>query len=162
MVARHPHVFGDVDVAGAEEVLRNWEHQKAEEAARQGRAHETVLDGVPRNLPALAWTANMQKRAARIGFDLPAQAGAAQNVAEQAASLADVEPGNEAFSAIGELLLKVVALSKTLDVNPEDALRAAGQRYRHQFARMDDRVRAQGLSYRDLEPEKLQSLWDEE
>src|SRR5690348_8493664 len=68
MVARHPHVFGDTEVADAEEVLRNWERRKAEEAAADGRT-ETPLDRVPAAMPALAWTYNMQKRASRVGFD---------------------------------------------------------------------------------------------
>src|SRR2546430_3641708 len=70
MVARHPHVFGDQQAADAEEGLRNWERRKAEEAAVAGRAEETPPDRVPTTPPALAWTLNMQKRAARIGFDL--------------------------------------------------------------------------------------------
>src|SRR5438034_6773923 len=62
MVARHPHVFGDQQVANAEEVLRNWERRKAEEAEAAGRSEETPLDRVPVALPALAWTNGMQKR----------------------------------------------------------------------------------------------------
>src|SRR5215831_2625062 len=76
MVARHPHVFGDEQVADAEGVLRMWERRKAEEAAEAGREDETPLDRVPASLPALAWTSGMQKRAARVGFD-PEPAGGA-------------------------------------------------------------------------------------
>src|SRR5207248_1543080 len=81
MVARHPHVFGDEEVADAEAVLRNWERRKAEDAARAGRAAETPLDRVPPSLPALAWTYNMQKRAARVGFDLDTADSAADAIA---------------------------------------------------------------------------------
>src|SRR3989442_14087926 len=69
MVARHPHVFGDVSVANADEVLRNWEHNKEREARKAGREDESVVDRVPVTLPALAWTLGLQKRAARVGFD---------------------------------------------------------------------------------------------
>src|ERR671925_528712 len=66
MVKRHPHVFGDRSVADADEVLRNWEHQKMHEARNAGNS-ESVVDRVPASLPALAWTLGLQKRAARVG-----------------------------------------------------------------------------------------------
>ena len=165
MVARHPHVFGDVEVAGAEEVLRNWEHQKAEEAKRKGRGAETVLDRVPPTLPALAWTYNMQKRGARVGFDVASREDAAAEVAERARALgerAGAEPGGEAEThAVGELLLAVVTLARTLKVNPEDALRAAGREFRDHFARMDEKAHAHKLSYRDMGRAQQRELWAE-
>jgi tetrapyrrole methylase family protein/MazG family protein len=139
MVARHPHVFGDQQVAGAGDVLRIWERRKAEEAAGAGRAGETPLDRVPASLPALAWTSAMQRRAARAGFDPDTPAGAAGTIAERARVLAE-GPGegtgggsDDAFAAVGDLLLAAVALARVRDVNPEDALRAAGHRYRDRF-----------------------------
>ena len=134
MVARHPHVFADEQIASAEEVLRMWERRKAEEAANAGRIDETPLDRVPATLPALAWTYNMQKRAARVGFDPDTPANAAAAIAAQAPELAGSNSA-EAFEQVGELLLAVVSLSRKLRVNPEDALRVAGQRYRDRFAR---------------------------
>src|SRR5256885_1203600 len=81
MVARHPHVFGDEEVADAAGVLRMWERRKAEEAAAVGRASETPLDRVPASMPALAWTSGMQRRAARGGVDPPPGAGGGAGVA---------------------------------------------------------------------------------
>lgn len=163
MVARHPHVFGDTQVAGAEEVLRNWEHQKAEEAKKKGKGAQTVLDRVPANLPALAWTYNMQKRGARVGFDLGSRQQTAKEVAERARALGereDVEPGGDADAReIGELLLAVVTLARTLKVNPEDALRTAGQQFRDRFARMDKDVQSHNQSYRDMERAQQEELW---
>src|SRR5438034_1574290 len=111
MVARHPHVFGDEQVADAEGVLRNWERRKAEEAARAGRAAETPLDRVPASLPALAWTYNMQKRAARVGFDVDTADGAAEALAGGAAEArrqAEAGDREAAARAVGELLLAAV------------------------------------------------------
>src|SRR4030088_1180564 len=82
MVARHPHVFGTTEVADAEEVLRNWEHQKAHEAKNAGR-DESVVDRVPASLPALAWANGLQKRAARVGFDYASPKAAAESVGEE-------------------------------------------------------------------------------
>jgi tetrapyrrole methylase family protein/MazG family protein len=162
MVARHPHVFGKEQVADAEEVLRNWERRKAEEAAHSGRADETPLDRVPITLPALAWTYNMQKRAARVGFDFESPPGAAEAVAEEARELAaSAEPGSKAaFDEIGDLLFAVVGLARKLKVSPEDALRAAGQRFRDRFATMDRAMRERGASYRDLDRAELAAMWE--
>jgi tetrapyrrole methylase family protein/MazG family protein len=163
MVARHPHVFGHQQVADAEEVLRNWEQRKAEEAARAGRADETPLDRVPVALPALAWTNGMQKRAARVGFDYDAPQDAAEAVGEEAAELAEAAASGDedrVFDEVGDLLLSVVSLSRKLKVNPEDALRAAGHRFRDRFAAMDRDVRTRGVSYRDLGPDELAELWE--
>jgi tetrapyrrole methylase family protein/MazG family protein len=160
MVARHPHVFGDEQVADAEEVLTNWEQRKADEAARSGRGHETPLDRVPVALPALAWTYGMQKRAARVGFDFQTPSGAAEAVSEEAQELAATENSAEAFAEMGDLLFAVVSLARKLRVDPEDALRAAGQRFRDRFAVMDAEVRSRGISYRDLDAEQMAAIWD--
>ena len=160
MVARHPHVFGDEQVANAEEVLTNWEQRKADEAARSGRAHETPLDRVPVALPALAWTYGMQKRAARVGFDFETPSGAVEAVSEQAQELAAADTREKAFAEVGELLFAVVSLARKLRVDPEDALRVAGQRFRDRFAAMDADVRSRGVSYRDLDGEQLAAIWD--
>lgn len=163
MVARHPHVFGDEQVADAEGVLRNWERRKAEEAARAGRAAETPLDRVPPSLPALAWAYNMQKRAARVGFDAEASelpGNMAGSIAGRARALEAGGDGDAVFEGLGDLLLAAVGLARRLKVNPEDALRAAGQRYRDRFAAMDREVRARGVTYRDLPPAELADLWE--
>lgn len=159
MVSRHPHVFGDVQVSGAEEVLRNWEARKAADAAANGKGDELVLDRVPATLPALAWTLNMQKRAARVGFEAPGPAPV-DAVVEAAAALRGVRPGGDGVeTAIGDLLLAAVTLARSLKVNPEDALRGAGRRYRDRFARMDAALREQGQGYRDLPAGVVARAW---
>ncbi|MFZ0216067.1 MAG: nucleoside triphosphate pyrophosphohydrolase [Candidatus Dormiibacterota bacterium] len=163
MVSRHPHVFGDVQVSGAAEVLRNWEANKAADAAKEGRGEELVLDRVPATLPALAWTYNMQKRSARVGFEAPSgpRDDPAEAVAEAAHALSGAAPGAAAESAVGDLLLQAVTLARRLQVNPEDALRGAGQRYRDRFARMDAALREGGRSYRELPPDAVAEAWQE-
>src|ERR1700720_3878725 len=88
MVARHPHVFGTTSVANADEVLRNWEHQKAGEARKAGK-EESVVDRVPVTLPALAWALGLQKRAARVGFDFTSPKETADAIAEEARELTE-------------------------------------------------------------------------
>jgi tetrapyrrole methylase family protein/MazG family protein len=160
MVKRHPHVFGDLSVASADDVLRNWEHQKMHEARNAG-SNESVVDRVPATLPALAWALGLQKRAARVGFDFATPRGAAESVAEEAQELAEVEDHDRAFEEMGDLLFAIVSLARTLKINPEDALRVAGQRFRRRFAGAEAALRSEGKAFSDLsEAEKLQR-WEE-
>ena len=160
MVARHPHVFGDVAVADADEVLRNWEHAKVDEAKRAGRDGESVVDRVPTSLPALAWALGLQKRAARVGFDYESPLGASEAVAEEARELAEAGDVGATFDEMGDLLFAVVALARKLKVNPEDALRVAGQRFRKRFAALEAAVAEEGLELRQLEPDELSKRWE--
>ena len=160
MVARHPHVFGDVAVDTADEVLRNWEHAKVDEARRAGREGETVVDRVPSTLPALAWTLGLQKRAARVGFDFDSPHAAADAVAEEAREVAAARGSDEAFDEVGDLLFAIVALARKLRVNPEDALRVAGQRFRDRFAKLEASLKEDGADFRGLDAEELVRRWD--
>ena len=147
MVSRHPHVFGTTSVSNADEVLRNWEHQKAHEARKAGK-DESVVDRVPASLPALAWALGLQKRAARVGFDFKSPLEAAVDA-------------RETFDEMGDLLFAVVSLARRMKVNPEDALRVAGQRFRDRFSRTEASLREEGKTFRDLDPEQLALRWEE-
>jgi tetrapyrrole methylase family protein/MazG family protein len=160
MVARHPHVFGDVAVANAEDVLRNWEHAKVDEARRAGREDESVVDRVPTSLPALAWALGLQKRAARVGFDFASPMEAAGAVAEEAQELAEAQDADAAFTEMGDLLFAMVSLARRLKINPEDALRVAGQRFRRRFAAMEAALVTEGLSLREMDPGELAQRWE--
>ena len=161
MVSRHPHVFGDVSVANSDEVLRNWEHNKEREARGPGRDDESVVDRVPATLPALAWALGLQKRAARVGFDYASTTDSAAAVAEEARELADAKDPDAAFDELGDLLFAVVSLARRLKVNPEDALRVAGRRFRKRFAAMESLLVSEGKSIRDLDSAELAKRWDE-
>ena len=160
MVGRHPHVFGTATAADAEEVLRNWEHQKIDEARAAGN-HDSVVDRVPASLPALAWTLGLQKRAARVGFDFKSPAESAEAVAEEAEELAAARDSAETFDEMGDLLFAVVSMARHLKVNPEDALRVAGQRFRERFAATEAALRRDGKSFQDLDTAELAARWRE-
>ena len=160
MVSRHPHVFGTTSVSNADEVLRNWEHQKAHEARKAGK-DESVVDRVPASLPALAWALGLQKRAARVGFDFKSPLEAAESIAEEAKELAAAVDARETFDEMGDLLFAVVSLARRMKVNPEDALRVAGQRFRDRFSRTEASLREEGKTFRDLDPEQLALRWEE-
>src|SRR5262252_2092134 len=121
LVRRHPHVFADVSVAGAEEVLKNWDTIKAGERAAAGGGSSSALDGVPMAQPALSLAAQLQRRAQSSG----APVGLADLTARAAAD-ADQEP----VSAIGAELFAVVAKARAAGVDPEIELRAAARAFR--------------------------------
>ncbi len=160
MVKRHPHVFGDVSVANADEVLRNWEHQKIHEA-RKASDEKSVVDRVPASMPALAWALGLQKRAARVGFDFASPAAAAESVAEEAKELAETTDQQRAFDEMGDLLFAMVSLARALKVNPEDALRVAGQRFRSRFAAAEAALRREGKTFSDLSQDEMLRRWEE-
>jgi tetrapyrrole methylase family protein/MazG family protein len=160
MVARHPHVFGTTSVADADEVLRNWEHQKLHEARKAGK-EESVVDRVPATLPALAWALGLQKRAARVGFDFTSPNEVADSVVEEVRELAAAVDAQETFEEMGDLLFAMVSLARRLKVNPEDALRVAGQRFRDRFSKTEASIREEGRTLRDLDSDELSRRWEE-
>jgi MazG family protein len=136
LVHRHPHVFGLVEVDGADDVVANWEQIKKAEKGRQ-----SVFDGIPVHLPALLYATKVHKKAVGVGLDVAATLPSptdALATAEEALSTGGDAPRGEvrpADEAIGDLLLAAVALARTGDVDPEAALRGAA-------ARLRDRARA--------------------
>ena len=159
MVTRHPHVYGSTSVADADEVLKNWERQKAYDARKAGREDESVVDRVPATLPALAWALGLQKRAARVGFDFASPIDSAEAVAEEARELATASGADETFDEVGDLLFAIVSLARTLKVNPEDALRVAGQRFRRRFAETEASLRKEGVTFGDLDRDEQERRW---
>jgi XTP/dITP diphosphohydrolase len=146
LVRRHPHVFGDVSVSGADEVKQNWDAIKAAERQAKGGGPGSALDGVPFGQPALALAAQLQRRAERAGvpawlaaFDTPGEDGAGPaHGAEDApgpAGEAAAGPADAAPSEIGAELFALVARARAAGLDPELELRAAARAYR-------DRVRA--------------------
>ena len=145
MVRRHPHVFGDAEIATAEAQTLAWEEHKAKERAAKAvatGARESVLDGVALALPALLRAAKIQKRAARIGFDWqearPVIAKLAEEIAELEAELAigaDGDP-DRLEDEMGDILFAAANLARKLDIEPEAALRRATEKFERRFRRV--------------------------
>jgi MazG family protein len=128
LIRRHPHVFGEVEVEDAAEVLRNWDEIKRGE---EGRGGELFAD-VPETLPAPLYARKLLRRASAGGRDWPDE-GASARLRAQAERVAGLENGadrHEHFDAVGDLLLAAVATARELRVDPELALRAAADRFR--------------------------------
>jgi tetrapyrrole methylase family protein/MazG family protein len=165
IVRRHPHVFGDVEVSGAEEVLRNWEAIKA--AERNPDTDRTAFDGVARALPALAASREIQERASSLGWDWPAVEGVWDKVAEELDELhavsvgdADVERDRR-LHELGDVLFALVNLGRWLRLDPEEALRAANQRWVQRYRGVESLAAERGVVLADLSAEEKDRLWDE-
>ncbi len=96
-----------------------------------------------------------------MGFDFESPAQTAENVAEEARELADASDPKRAFDEMGDLLFAVVSMARRLKINPEDALRVAGQRFRRRFAETEASLRRDGMDFRDLDSEALVKRWEE-
>ena len=169
LVRRHPHVFGGAAVADAAAQSRSWEDIKAAERATASAASAgaagtaltaSVLDGVPRALPALVRAAKLGRRAARLGFDWPDAHGARAKLDEELSELdaAIGRPDRAAVAAeFGDVLLALSNLARHLEVDAESALRAANARFERRFRHVERRHLASGVG--DLAT--LESYWTE-
>jgi XTP/dITP diphosphohydrolase len=184
MVHRHPHVFGDVAVSGADEVVVNWEKLKAREKGER----LSVLEGVPRSLPALAFALGVQKRPARLGFDETPELGDAlgwsrraleelEELAEHTATAPRDADAQQAAPAgghaagpppapveledvVGELLFAVVAVARRLRVNPEDALRRRATRFADRFGTLEAAARADSVDLHGIDRDDWDRRWE--
>ncbi|HEX7592426.1 MAG TPA: nucleoside triphosphate pyrophosphohydrolase [Candidatus Limnocylindrales bacterium] len=173
IVRRHPHVFGETHVETASDVNRQWEQIKQVE--REGAAAEaaetadsgtpaaevkSALDGISRSMPALAATQEMQERAAHLGYDWPEIVGVLDKVQEELAELAAAETAEEKREELGDLLLVVTNLARHHGVDAEGALRAAADKFRNRFRRVERMARERNVQLRDLSFAELDDLWD--
>ena len=156
LVARHPHVFGDVRVSSAQEVEANWEALK-----RQERGGASSLDYVPKELPALAQSQAIQDRAAHAGFDWDTPEQVLDKVVEELRELRDAPSPETRESELGDLLLSIVNAARWQGIHAEDALRQTNTRFSQRFAYMERRCQEKGLTLAELPLEQKEVLWQE-
>lgn len=163
MIRRHPHVFGNADIKDADAQTRNWEALKAEERANTSKTAASVLDNVPLALPALMRAAKLQRRMACVGFDWPDLAGVRAKIKEELDEL-DAElsgPQDKARIAdeFGDVLFALTNLARTLDIDPEDALRATNAKVERRFRAIESGLRDKGLTPEQASLEDMEALW---
>ena len=150
LVRRHPHVFGDAEVASAAEVAANWEQIKRQE--RGGEEPESLLDGVPAGLPALERAEALQRRAAKIGFDWAAPEDIVDVLRQEVGELELALRGEgDAVSELGDVLFTAVNLLRRLGVTGEEALRRANARFEDRFRAMEAEGPLEGLSLEEMD-----------
>ncbi len=157
LIHRHPHVFGSRRVTDADEVIRNWEALKEEERGEGA----SLLDGVPQHMPALAYSHEVQKRVARVGFDWGDIDGVIDKLAEEVAELKQAESEEQRTAEFGDLLFTLVNVARWLGIDAEAALREANRRFYRRFSRMERLCRQRGLNLRELSLAEQNALWEE-
>lgn len=156
LIRRHPHVFGDVEVAGADEVLVNWERIKAEE-----KGEKPIEDDIPEALPALARAAKVQRRAAGWGFEWRTLDGALGALREEVAELEGQTGPESAEEEIGDVLFATVAVARRLGVDPESALRRTIRGFADRYERFTTLARDRGLDPDTMTESEIRSLFRE-
>jgi len=162
MVRRHPHVFGDGAVSNAEEALSQWERIKRGERGPEGEPR-SALEGVPRSLPALIRAQRLQVKAGRIGFDWPDWSGAWAKVREEVLELdRAAAEGNagQVREELGDLLFSIVNAARLLDVDAEDCLRQAAEKFTRRFREVEAAMRATGRTVGEASLRELDQAWE--
>ena len=144
LIRRHPHIFAGVEATDADAVLRNWEQIKRGEKESSGATRGSLLDDIPRSMPAVMEAGKLGSGAAKVGFDWPNAEGLFDKLQEEIAELhAELArpAGGEATAAVeeefGDLLFTAVNLARHLKVDPESALRSANAKFRRRFVAME-------------------------
>lgn len=157
---RHPHIYGEVKVKNAEEVLQNWEQLKLKE---KGRKHK-VLEGVPVSLPALVKAYRIQDKARGVGFDWKQKEEVWDKVKEELEEFeAEVRQADqESMEAeFGDLLFSVINAARLYGINPENALEKTNRKFIQRFGYVEDQAIARGKSMQDMTLDEMNQLWEE-
>jgi MazG family protein len=166
LVARHPHVFGEVEARTAGRVRENWERIKTEQEGREGIFHH-----VPETLPALLYARKLQRRAAAIDFEYPDTAGALADLDDELRELrealaevgerpAETEPDPHVFEEVGDVLFAAVNVARRLNVDPELALRTMARRFADRVERAEELAAADGRVFTQLTLEEKDRYFD--
>ena len=146
LIRRHPHVFGEVEVENAAEVLRNWDAIKSTEAGRE----PGVFGEVPENLPAPLYARKVQRRAAASGVDVEGVEVPLQSVRDELDELIAAESDDERFHELGDVLFAAVNVARKLKLDPELALRASADRFRGRVQAAVDLAASHDKNWNDL------------
>lgn len=158
LIRRHPHVFGELSVSGSKQVISNWEKIKMTE----GR--NSVMEGVPKELPALLRAHRLQDKASKVGFDWDKKEDAWKKVDEEMHELHKaIESGNqmEVEAEFGDLLFAMVNYSRFINVNPEIALRRTVEKFITRFQFIEKRLKEMGKDIHSSSLEEMDKLWEE-
>jgi len=159
MVNRHPHVFGDRKLKSSQEVMEHWQEHKKKE----GKNYESVIDGVPRALPALLRARKLQIKATKVGFDWERIEDVFDKLDEEIAELKEAlgkKDRKEIESELGDIFFVLVRIANFVNVNPEDALRNTIGKFTGRFIYMEKAARREGKQLSDMTLAEMEVLWN--
>lgn len=158
LIQRHPHIYGDVEVADEEDVKKNWESIKLKEGKK------SVLEGVPQSLPALVKANRIQDKVAGVGFDWEEASQVFTKVKEELQELEDeVEKGDadQVEAEFGDVLFSLVNYARFLDINPENALERTNKKFIKRFLHLEARAKEKGKTLREMTLSEMDVFWEE-
>ncbi len=160
MVSRHPHVFGNAEYKTAQEVLEQWEERKKEE----GKQRESILEGIPKELPALIKAHRVQSRAAKVGFDWKDINELLEKLNEELREFRealDKKSQEDIEDELGDIFFSLVNISRFVGVNPEDALRKTISKFISRFRYIEIKAKEMGKNLSEMTLEEMDKLWEE-
>ena len=160
LIYRHPHVFGKTQVKNAEEVLYNWQELKRAEKTEKGK-NDSLLASVPKSLPALNYSQEIQHRAAQVGFDWEDDRGVIDKLAEEIGEFQRAAGKKEKTEEIGDILFTMANIARRQGIELETALREANQKFYKRFNYMEVVCKKRGVKIGDLSFAEQNTLWDE-
>ncbi|MDH5505928.1 MAG: nucleoside triphosphate pyrophosphohydrolase [Anaerolineae bacterium] len=160
LVKRHPHVFGELDLDNADDVIHNWERIKAVERQDKGDGEKSLLDGVSPALPALAQADAYQKRAARVGFDWPEVDGVLAKIIEEIEEIKSAPDPAARAGEIGDLFFALVNLARWYKVDAESVLRQTNAKFHQRFIAIETTAKAQGRAISEMTLEEMDAIWE--
>jgi len=158
LITRHPHIYGDVKVENAEDVKRNWEQIKMKEGKK------SVLEGVPKSLPAVVKATRIQEKAKQVGFEWDNREDVWKKVEEEMQELKEaVQADNpeEMKEELGDLLFSLINYARFLQVDAEAALEQTNKKFMYRFQAMESMAAAKGLNLVDMSLTEMDALWNE-
>jgi tetrapyrrole methylase family protein/MazG family protein len=157
LIHRHPHIFGSKKVKDAEEVALNWEELKGEER----EPGTSILESVPKPMPSLGYSQEVQRRAAYLGFDWEEDSGVIDKLAEEVGEFQQAETEKEKAREFGDLLFTLANIARRMGIDLEAALREANRRFYQRFSYMEEACRKRGLKLGELSFDQQNALWEE-
>ncbi len=164
LISRHPHVFSDAEFDSEEKINANWEQTKANERQANDPRQTSVLDDIPLAMPALSRAYKMQKRAASVGFDWPDVTGAFDKIEEEVDEVkAEIAAGDKQKLAeeLGDLYFALTNVTRHLGIKPEDALRAANNKFERRFRQVEAKAHEKQTQLQQMSLQQMDELWDQ-
>ncbi|MFP2995955.1 nucleoside triphosphate pyrophosphohydrolase [Spongiivirga sp. MCCC 1A20706] len=158
LISRHPHIYGDVEVANEEDVKRNWENLKLKEGKK------SVLEGVPKSLPALVKANRIQDKVAGVGFDWEAPEQVWEKLKEELAEFQDeVKAGDQEKmeAEFGDVLFSMINYARFLEINPENALERTNKKFSKRFQYLESKAKSINKDLKDMTLAEMDIFWEE-
>ncbi|GAA3509309.1 nucleoside triphosphate pyrophosphohydrolase [Aquimarina addita] len=158
LIHRHPHIYGDVQVADEEEVKKNWEKLKLKEGKK------SVLEGVPKSLPALVKASRIQDKVAGVGFDWEEPQQVFEKLEEELAELQDevnAQNQDKIEAEFGDVLFSMINYARFLKINPEDALERTNKKFIKRFQYLEEKAKVNSKSIQDMTLAEMDVFWEE-